>query len=53
MSAVYHPRPNSPTRTLIPTLHQQTAYTLSCTALDSSPYQESAAVNLDPAYQEK
>jgi hypothetical protein len=34
-------------------INQQTVYTLSCTALDSSTYQESTTVNLVPAYQEK
>ena len=34
-------------------INQQTKYTLSCTALDSSPYQESTTVNLVPAYQER
>ena len=33
--------------------HQQTVYTLSCTALDRSTYQESTTVNLVPAYQER
>jgi hypothetical protein len=35
------------------TINQQTVYTLSCTALDSSTYQESTTVNLVPAYQER
>ena len=34
-------------------INQQTMYTLSCTALDSSTYQESTAINLVSAYQEK
>jgi len=33
-------------------ISQQTVYTLSCSALDSSTYQESMTVNLVPAYQE-
>jgi hypothetical protein len=33
--------------------NQQTIYTLSCNALDSSTYSESTTVNLVPAYQEK
>jgi len=33
-------------------INQQTVYTLSCAALDSSTYQESMTVNLVPAYQE-
>jgi hypothetical protein len=34
-------------------LNQQTAYSLQCTALDSSTYQESTTVNLVPAYPER
>jgi hypothetical protein len=34
-------------------INQKNVYTLSCTALDSSTYQESTTVNLVPAYQEK
>jgi hypothetical protein len=34
-------------------INQQTIYSLQCTALDSSTYQESTTVNLVPAYQEK
>jgi hypothetical protein len=34
-------------------INQQIKYTLSCTALDSSTYQEATTVNLIPAYQER